>query len=809
MSALLRWASDLVQDLRYGQRALRRAPAFTIVAITTLALGIGANTAMFSVLNTYLLKPAPYPAADRLVRVYRTSIHSQSWPHSGANFLDHRQRNTVFDHMVAFNPARQSLLEDGRAAEGLRGLAVTADFFPALGVAPALGRHFSAAEDEPGANQVAVLSDRFWRARFGGDPNIVGRTLRLEGENVQVIGVMPAGFEHPILWGPVDLWRPMAFTAAQRQNRGNNYLAAFARLKPGVSIVQAEEAMVALAASLSRETSSNQDESLRLEPLQAIASGDVRRSVIWFVFGLAGFVLLIGCANLANIELVHKSARAREHAIRGALGAARTRLLRQSLTESLLLACLGGAASLAIALAAVQYISRRLFAELPGAAVTLDSRVFLFALGCSILTGVMFGMMPAWLASRTDVNRTLKEFVRGAGSHQRAQHALIVGEIAFALVLLAGAGLFVRGLERFAARDVGWQVDGLLIAQIALRGESYATPEQRLGFYDRLEQRLRALPGVQQAALSASQPIYGFNSSGGIVVEGLPEPAAGHAPEVFSEPVSLSYFDTLGVRLRAGRVFEPTDTADRPGVVVINETMAQRFWPGESAVGKRIGRLSTPRVWTEVVGVVDDVAFAGNLNEPYTRLQAFRPIAQSPVNAVNVMLRSSNPGALVEPLRRAAAELDPTLPVVRIRSARSLVDEGLGNVSLLGTLLGAFAILGLVLAAVGVYGVTSYSVAQREGEFGIRMALGAQARDVLRLVIGTGARLVLVGTSIGLAGAYLVGRILASTMPSLPTRDPGAVAGVALALVGVALVACWLPARRAVRLDPSIALRRE
>ena len=806
---LWRWATDLSQDVRYALRSLGRTLGFTLVALATLALGIGANTAMFSVLNTFLLAPLPYPEPDRLVRLFRTSIHSQSWPHSPANFLDHRQRNDVFEHLVAFNPIRQSLLEEGAAAEGLRGMAVTSDFFPALGVSPALGRGFQADDDRPGANRVVVLSDRFWRARFSADPNIINRTLRLEGESVQVIGVMPPGFEHPLVWGPVDVWRPMAFTDAQRQTRGSNYLAAFGRLKPGVPIDRAGEAMAQLAAALSRETSANQDESLRVEPLQAIASGDARRRVIWFVCGLAAFVLLIGCANLANLELAHHAARAREHAIRGALGAGRTRLLRQSLTESVLLACLGGAAGIAVAVVAIQYIGRRLFAELPGAAVSLDARVFAFALACSVITGVLFGTLPAWLRSRTDVNRTLKDQVRGAGAHHRARHALVVGEVAFALVLLTGAGVFVRGLERFADRNVGWRVDGLLTAQIAPRGVGYATPDRRLLFYDRLETRIRLLPGVDQVALASSQPIFSFNSSGGIVVEGLPEPPPGQAPEVFSEPVSLRYFDTLGVQLIAGRVFDAGDTATSPPVVVVNEAMARRFWPNESAVGKRIARLASPGSWMQIVGVVNDVGFAANLNEPYTRLQAYRALAQITPEAMNILVRSDRPEALVEPLRRAAGELDPTLPLVRIRTARSLVDEGLGNVSLLATLLGAFALLGLVLAAIGVYGVTSYSVTQRQGEFGIRMALGAQARDVLRLVLAKGAQLVMSGVALGLAGSYAVMQILAAAIPSVPTSDPAAIAAVTTTLAVVAIVACWLPARRAVALDPSIALRRE
>ena len=807
----LLWALDLARDVRYAGRSLRRAPGFATVAIVTLALGIGANTAMFSVLNTFLFRTLPYPRSDRLVRVMRTSIYSQTWPHSAANFLDQRARNSVFEYMAAFTGARQSLTQSGDAAEALQGLAVSADFFPALGVQAAIGRTFTPEEDQPGANRVAVLSHRFWQRRFGGDPTILDRTITLEGEDVKVIGVMPPEFEHPLLWGTIDLWRPIAFTPEQRQNRGSNYLNALARLKPGVSIGRAQDAIVTLAATLSKETKSNQDESLRLEPMQVMLSNDPRRMVLWFTWGLAGFVLLIACANLANLQLARTAAHARDQTIRAALGAGRLRLLRQTLTESLLVSVLGGALSVLLARAIIVFISRRLFSDLPGVTVTTDLAVFGFALVCSVITGLIFGTVPAWLASNTDVNQALKDAPRGStvSSHHRLRHSLIVGQVAFAVVLLTGAGLFLRGLQRFGDRDPGWRVDGLLTAQLGLRGPNLTTPEQRVAFYDQLERRLRALPGVTAVGLSNSLPAAGFNSSGGIAVEGLPEPEPGHYPEAFLEPVNLGYFDALGARLMAGRLFTASDTADRPMVIVINETMAQRFWPDQSAIGKRIKRPGG-QIWFEVVGIVNDISFPATLAEPYTRLQIFRPMAQAPTGAVNLTLRTSTaPEALADPVRRAVAELIPASPVARIRTARTIVDQGLGGVSLLGTLLGAFALLGLILAAVGIYGVTSYSIAQRTSEFGIRLALGAQARDVLWLVLSTGARLIASGATLGVAGAYAVSRLLVATIPTLPTRDPFALGAITLALVAVALVACYVPAGRAARMDPIAALRHD
>lgn len=800
----------MFQDLRFGIRSLLKNPGFTAVAVITLALGIGANTAMFSVLYTYLFRALPYPESERIVRVFRTSTHSQTWPHSPATFLDLRERNDVFTHMVAFTGSSPHLAEPGEPAERLRGMTVTGDFFPALGVPASLGRVFADEEDKPGSNMVVVLSHRFWQQRFGADPNIVGRTLRLDGESVQVMGVMPPEFEHPLLWGSVDLWRPMAFSAEQRQNRGNNYLRAFARLKPGVNPEQAQASLVALAAAIIEEYKLNRSESLRLVPMQRMMADEIQRNVMWFTLGLAGFVLLIACANLANLQLARTSARSREFAVRAALGAARTRLLRQSMIESLLISLAGGVLSLGLGLGAIEFISRSLFADLAGAQIKLDFIVFAFALLGSVVTGMIFGAVPAWMASRSDINQVLRDSARGSTisrSYLRLRHALIIGEIAFALVLLTGAGLFLRGVHRFANLDPGWRVDGLLTARISLQGASFATEEQRRNFFSSLEERLSSLPGVEGVAISVSQPVWGFTSSGSFIVEGQPEPEQGRYPEVYFEPVSNGYFDTLKLRLIAGRLFE---AEEKPGVVIVNQTLADRFWPNENPIGKRIGRPGNNPNWVEVIGVVNDLGFPGELGEPYTRFQSFRPLAHSPWGHVAISLRSAiPPESLGNSLRLAIGGLAPEIPVYQIRTARSLVDQGLGNLSLLGSLLGAFAALGLGLAAVGIYGVISYSVVQRTGEIGIRMALGAQKLDVFAMVLAKGAVLTVAGVVIGSVGAYGVSMLLQKLIPTLPTRDPGAIVIVAAVLVGVALAACYFPARRAARLDPLSALRCE
>jgi putative ABC transport system permease protein len=792
---------------------LLKHKGFTAVAALTLALGIGANTAMFSVLNTLLFRSLPYPQSSQLVRVFRTSPHSQSWPHSIANFFDQREKNAVFEKMAAYNFVSRNLVEQGQMAERLLSLAGTADFFPLLGVAPAHGRVFTPEEFEPGADNVIVLSDRFWTRRFGGDPNVVGRTVQLDGKTVMIVGVMPPGFDHPILWGTVDIWQPLAFNAEQKKSRDTNFLSSFARLRPGVSIEQAQQSMVTLAANIGKENSSNSGDSLRLEPLQRSMSDDVGRKVMWFTFGLAGFVLLIACANLANLQLVRTASRSRELAVRAALGAGRLRLLRQSLTESIVVALIGGTLSLVLAWWGVKFISKYLFANLPGANVAVDLKVFAFALLCSVLTGVLFGTVPAWLASRADINQALRENARGSTasrSQHRLRHTLIVGEVAFAMVLLAAAGLFLRGLQRFINSDPGWRVDGLVTAQMSLRGEKYVKDPQRVAFLSELENRLQTLPGVQQVAIGSSQPVFGFNSSSSFVVEGQPEPPPDQYPEMFFESANSSYFDAYGVRLLRGRVFNNGDLADRPKVLIVNDTMARHFWPNENPIGKRISNPGPKKDWYEVVGVVSDMGFPGDLGEPYTRYQAFVPMAQSAPAYLTITLRTpATPEAIGNSLRTAVAGLDSSLPVYRVRTARNAVDQGLGNISLLGTLLGAFAALGLVLAAIGIYGVISYTVVQRTGEFGIRMALGAQGRDVLWLVLRKGAVLILMGAVLGGAGAYAASKLLIAVVPSLPTRDPITLAITSVGLIVVALIACYLPARRATKVDPLVALRYE
>ncbi|HMJ90660.1 MAG TPA: ABC transporter permease [Candidatus Acidoferrum sp.] len=804
-----------MNDLKFAFRQLLKNPGFTAMAVLTLALGIGANTSMFTMLNALLLRSLPYPDADRLVRAYRTSPQSQAWPHSAADFLDQREQNNVFDHMAAFSWWNFNFAEPGEPAERIRGMRATSDFFSVLGVQPALGRGFTAEEDQPGRAEVVVLSHTFWLRRFAADTNMPGRTLRLDGKTVTVVGVMPKSFEERMQWGVVDIWMPLAFTAEQRTSRGDHSLHAIARLKSGVSLSRAQAAMTALAARLAKAfPETNAQSGLRLVSLRDSAADDAGRRIIWLTFGLAIFVLLIACANLANLQLVRTVARSRELAVRAALGAGRARLVRQLLTESLLLALFGGALGVLLAVWMNEFLARRIIInDEAGLALTLDAKVLGFAVICSVLVGAIFGILPAWFASRADVNVGLKESVRG-GTAGRAQHrlrnALIVGEVALALMLLTGAGLFIGGLQRFTHLDPGWRVDGLLTARLALTASKYDSSQAQRAFTEQLEQRLAALPGVQRTALSSMLPIWGLGSRD-FVVEGRPASPAGQQPLTYEDAVTPGFFDTFGIRLRQGRFFTAGDTTNRPGVVIINEAMARRFWPNESPLGKRIGSGDTKNPdWQEIVGVVSDTRFPANLVGPDTRFQSYRPLAQDPRRWLVIELRTEGSAESLTPaLRRTIAEIDPDLPVFEIQTVRQRVDQTLANGALISVLLGAFAVLGLVLAAVGIYGVISYSVAQRTGEIGIRMALGAQRSDVLRLVLQHGLRLSLLGVLIGFIGALAVVRLLTTAVPEMPSRDPITFAALSLTLIAVALMACWLPARRATQVDPMEALRHE
>jgi putative ABC transport system permease protein len=806
----------MLSDLRFAFRSLAKAPGFTVIALLTIALGIGLNTSMFSVLNTLFLRTLPYAEPDSLVRLYRTSAQGRSQlAHAPANFADFRTQSRSFNGMAAVRGERYAYASAGQPAVQLRGLAVTADFFPLLGIAAARGRVFGAEEDQPGHNRVAVLSHTAWQTRFGADPAIVGREIRLDGEMVAVLGVMPPDFDDAQLWGLVDVWRPMAFSAEDLQNRGGNYLSVIARLRPDTTLAGAQaELSIHAEALASAYPVTNARTGVSLLPLRRSGEDPTIRTLTWFTLGLAGCVLLIACANLANLQFARNSLRAREHAVRAALGATRLQLVRQSMAESLLLAFAGGALGLLIAwwandaLGATLRLNGRTSLVIP-----LDVRVLGFAFTAAAFTGLAFGLLPALLASRVDVNDALKQGGRGgAGSplQDRIRRALIVAEFSLALVLLSGAGFFIRGLERFATRDLGWRTGQLLTATFNLPAQKYASADDQRSLQDRLEARVAALPGVERVGLAYSLPFNEYSWNQRFLVEGRPEPAAGAEPMRAVNLVTPGFFETLGLALVDGRTFIPDDLKSASLRTIINETMAKEYWPGESAVGKRIAHPADRHNWQEIIGVVRDVRFATNVTEERPRIQTYRLLAREPVQRLNLIVRSAlPPEALSETVRRVMMEIDPDLPVQDLRPAAQTIAGGLANFAALGALLTGFAALGLLLAALGIYGVIAGFVVQRTREIGVRVALGAQPPDVLRLVLRQGLGLALLGTVLGLFGVFAVGRLLAATLPALPPPEPATAALVIVVLLAAAGLACWLPARRATRVDPMTALRAE
>ncbi|HVU15684.1 MAG TPA: ABC transporter permease [Candidatus Didemnitutus sp.] len=802
--------------MTYVLRSLFKTPGFTAIAILTLALGIGVNTAMFSVINTLLLSPAPYSHADRLVRIFRTSPQSQTWPHSMPDLDDLRRDAHSFESITAFQWWQFSLSAPGQPAKLLNGVLVTADFFTVLGVQPALGRAFTAEEQQPGRDEVIVLTDALWRSEYSADPAIVGRTIRVDGVNRTVIGVMPANFAYPLFWGKLGAIRPLVIAAQWQHERGNHWVNALGCLRPGVTLAQAGVEADTIAARLTKQyPDTNAGTGLRLLRIQDSALSSTGRNVSWLVLALSGFVLLIACANLANLQLARCSARMRDFAVRAALGASRGRLMRQLLVENVVLGLAGGSAGILIAVWLNDLLSRK--ADVDGLGFSLAWPVLVFAFLVSVLAGLLAGLIPAWLAARTDLNAALKSQARGSTgdrSRHRIRQSLIVAEIAFALILLAGAGFFIRGLQRFTHRDPGWQTSGLITGVLTLPStlptDHYTNDDVRRAFYDHLLERLQALPGVEHASLSSALPIFDYNSSRNFAIEGRPDAAPGHEPLTEYITASPDYFVTIGLPLIEGRAFTTEDRATTRPVVLINESLARTYWPHESAIGKRIGGTDPKdRGWMEVVGVVRDAGFVASFSTPDTRLQMYRPLTQEPWGYLSIALRSANPEALSEPMRRAVAALDPDLPIAHLRTIREAVDQGQHNFQTANLLLSGFAILGLLLAALGLYGVVSTLVVQRTSEFGIRFALGAQAGDVFRLVIGSSAWLAALGCAIGVAGSAGLLVLLSRLIPGLPGADPWLVVATVSLLLLVAFLACWLPARRASKIDPLVALRTE
>jgi putative ABC transport system permease protein len=814
----------LIQDLRYGARMLMKSPGFTFVAMLTLALGIGANTAIFSVVNGVLLRALPYYEPERLVMVWghrpilQAQIGLEDFPVAVADFVDWRNQNQVFEQMAAMWTPRMNLTGGGEP-ESVVGLRASASLFPLLGARFAVGRAFLPEEDRAGADRVVVISHGLWQQRYGADPKLIGQKITLNDEAHTVIGVTAPDFQFPRrgevptdfylgVTTKVDLYLPIAFTPELMNNRGGDFLMVIARLKPGVSLQQASADMSAIARRLTEQyPQTNTDKGVRLAPLHQQTVGKARTALL-VLLGAVGFVLLIACANVANLLLARAAGRQKEMAIRAALGASRWRVVRQLLTESLLLAISGGAAGLLLAWWGVELLLSIAPDNLPRAHdIRIDSRVAGFTLLVSLLTGILFGLLPALQASKTNLSVTLKEGGREAAGllRRRLRGLLVVSEVALAFVLLIGAGLLIRSFARLTEVDPGFDPRGVLTMDIALPFTKYRDGRS-LAFFQQTLERVRALPGAEAAATVSSLPLSGAPGSLTFGIEGRPSPTE-QSFNAGMHIISPDFFKTFRVPLIKGRLLAESDGAKAPPVVVVNESLARNYFANEDPLGKRITNGDETR---EIVGVVGDVKHSA-LDEEAKREMYF-PMAQRrfpPIFMTLAVRISGDPMQMVAAVRGQVWAVDKDIPISNIETMERLMAKSVAPRRFNLLLLGAFALVGLALAGVGLYGVMSYMVTQRAREIGVRMALGAQTGDVLRLVIGEGMKLALIGAALGLGGALGLTRLLKTLLFGVSATDPLTFIVIAAVLIIVALLACWIPARRAARMDPLVSLRVE
>lgn len=800
--------TTLVQDLKYAIRMLLKTPGFAVVAIIALALGIGANAAIFSVVNTVLLRSLPYSDPDRLMVVRENKLPQfPEFSVSPGNFLDFQKQNTSFEKLAAVNGTAFNLVAGEAEPERLRGVRVSAGLFEMLGVTPLQGRTFMDEEDQPGHQNVVLLSSSLWKRRFGGDPNIVGQSITLSASSYTIIGIMPPTFQFPDR--DTDVWAPIAFTAQQAQQHGSHYLSVFGRLKPDVTRDQADTELAGIAARLGEQyPNSNAGWSTNVIPMQEYEVRDFKLA-LFFLFGAVALVLLIACANVANLLLARATTRQREMAIRSALGASRWRVVRQLLTESVLLALVGGAVGLLLALWGMDSLLALAPEDLPRIKdVALDARVLGFTLLVTLMTGVIFGLVPALQASRPNLNETLKEGGRGTtGGHHRVRNSLVVIEVALALVVLVCSGLLIRSFMRLQQVNPGFNADNALAVSISLPGRKYPNSDNHLAFFSQLVERTSELPGVVAVGATQSLPIQGDYLLG-FSIQGRPPAPPGEDKSTNYYAVTPGYFKAMGIPLLRGRLFTEQDNNTAPRVAIINETMARQYFPDEDPIGKGISVTQGPERFREIVGIVGDVKQYG-LAQP-SPLQTYDPYLQMPFSGVTLVVRGeNNPAALTGAIRGEVLALDKEQPISRVRTLDQILSASIQQQQFLMLLLGVFAAVGLILAAVGLYGVMSYAVTQRTHEIGIRMALGANAGNVLRLVVGHGMMLALIGVAVGLAGSFAATRVMSRLLFSISATDPVTFAGISVLLTGVALGACLVPARRAIKVDPMVALRHE
>ena len=811
---------SVLEDLRYSLRGLRRSPLFTIVALASLALGIGANTAVFTVVNAVLLRPLPYQEPERLAMVWESnaSHHRDQNVVNPQNYLDWRERATAFAGLSALTWT--SITFTGGAPELVSGRAVTPDFFSVIGAAPALGRTFTAAEALPNGPSVIVLSNGLWRRRFGGDPHIVGSAVPVAGGSALVLGVMPANFLPLAIYGDEEYWTPFRLEVANRLDvahrmHSGRYAMVIGRLRSGVSLAQARAQIKTIAADLERQYPDfDTGWSANVVSLTEQVVGPTRL-ILLVLLGAVGLVLLIACANVANLTLARVAARGRELAVRTALGAPRWRLIRQFLVESVLLGFAGGAAGVLLAGWGVSLLLAAGPSHVPRLAeVRLDGRVLAVTALVSVGVGVVFGLIAAWGRIGRSENTRLRAEEQGlrttaGASAGRFRGALIVAQVSLSLVLLTGAGLLLRSLQRLSAVNPGFDPRNLLTAPIDLPGATYPDQRRQSAFFDRLLERARTLPGVSGAGTVTLLPISGPNSATWFTIVGRPAPAPGQSPVADIRVADSGYFAAMRIPLLRGRLVSASDGPNGPPVVVINETLARLYWPQENPIGQRLQiSWTNPTAQPEIVGVVGDV-HAGFLDADI-RPMIYYSTSQEPAGSRALVVRYTDHAAgLSAAVRNAVRELDGDLPVTNVASMYSHMAESMTDRRYPMLLLIVFAMLAVTLSAIGLYGVMAYTVGQRTREIGVRVALGAQARDVLRLVGGQGMRLVGIGIVVGVGGALVATRVLRKLLYEVAPTDPTTLFGVSLLLVVVALIAIVVPLRRAIGVDPMVALRAE
>jgi putative ABC transport system permease protein len=811
----------LGQDLRYGARMLLRNPGFTLIAVITLGLGIGANTAIFSVVNAVLLRPLPYASPERLVAIGSTQTTDRSMfsTLSYPDFVDFRTQCQAFERLAAYRTRSFTMMGESGAIR-LRGAVAGADLFPILGVNPLHGRTFTLAEDKPGGGRAVILSYSLWQNRFDADPNVVGRSVSVNSESYTIVGVMPPGFQFPIEAEPVEIWVNFARDTediggmAISKQRGNHYLDAIGKLKQGVRPEQAEAQLVSIASRLEQQhPNDNHGFSVRVMPLLERLTGEISRS-LWMIFAAVGLVLLIACANVASLLLARALNRRREIAVRTALGASRGRVIRQLLTESLLLALIGGAAGVMLASFGKDALIAITPQDIPRMAeASLDGRVLIFTLAMATLTGIVMGLVPAWQASRIDLQEALKEGSRNlTGGRAALRCAMVVAQVAIAVVLLIGAGLLIQSFARLLRVNPGFDADHLLTLRVSLPDGLYNEANQVAGFHERLLANLEAVPGVSAYSTVQPLPMIGTGIKVGFNIEGRPNQSGLDYPyETRLFLVGADYFRTMAIPLRQGREFTARDGLYETQVVIVNETFVRKFFPDRSPLGHRINPTISPDdrplPIREIIGVVADARSKSLSTAPEPEVYLHLPQCPATSSFTLLLRTRGDAQSLTGFVREAVARLDRNVPLSQVRTFESYISASLTKPRFNSLLMGIFAGVALLLTAIGLYGVVAYSVSQRTQEIGIRMALGAKSRDVYRLVIGKGIILVLIGIAIGLAAALAMMWLVEGLLYEVSPADPLTFSLVSLLLVGVALLACYVPARRAAKVEPMIALR--